>query len=88
VERLQGLIARHLELVGSDAYLGHVERSRLQHDAARTLGVLLRLRGEELSEFSAVRHPSWRALRDRIVAALAPYPEASEAVLRALTEGV
>lgn len=61
-------------------------RSKLRSDEARTLALLSKLeRDEELSESRYVKeHPAFREHCRRMLAALEPYPEASQAVIDAL----
>jgi hypothetical protein len=57
--------------------------------ASRQLELLGRLRGElnEQPVFNIITHPEYVEARTLIVEALAPYPEAKDAVARALENG-
>lgn len=61
-------------------------RSKARADELRTIALVSKLEEkDEMSEGRYVRdHPSWKALRDAILTALKPFPEASEAVIAAI----
>ena len=60
--------------------------TKLRGEESRVLGLVAKLQqAEELSEDRYVReHAAWLELKRAILAALAPYPEASQAVLEAI----
>lgn len=74
------------------AYQGETYRVALQ--AIREARECLRLQGELLGELDrrpqigiVIASPEWQAVRVTILTALAPYPEARQAVAKALTNG-
>jgi transcriptional regulator with XRE-family HTH domain len=62
--------------------------SKLRADEQRALTLIARLEAQaEMQEDRFVRsHPEWKRLRDIILRALKPYPDASRAVLEAIEE--
>ena len=63
-----------------------LERVRLGEKIASTLAQLAKMTGEsaEISESKILKTPAWKQLRDRMLEALAPFPDAARAIGEAL----
>lgn len=68
--------------------LSEAARSKKEDTYAKLLALKARLeREQELVEDRIVReHPMWRRIRERIVEAVRPYPDAAKAIVSALEE--
>lgn len=87
IDHLRDLL-RDLRRLRRDTGLTATARARVASEESKTIGRLEALRARrELLEDRVVReHPAWHRLRDAILRALEPFPEASQAVIAAIDE--
>jgi hypothetical protein len=86
---LQADIKRAESGIGYDGKRLSVTQHRLvRSQCVGNLYKIGKLTGEtlEIAESRLVKMPAWRSLRSRVLAALAPYPEAMAAVIAALKD--
>ncbi len=87
IERLQRIVDAQLDQLDAPLDdMGPLEHAKVTTEVARNLDRLRALRGEALPEVKVLRLPAWIALRDRILAALKPHPDALRDVLDELDE--